>query len=218
MLSNHENRQRMRCKLVENLKFDSHFEASRLRDYSSYSAVNCSATAPDSSSTLTPGVAEANNQQQIGGDSNAHKLLLAQKLNINKEAINAQINEDAVGEEEFVSGNLQPQQQSVSSIEQNQSSSPSSQQQQQQPHQKIPSTGESSVQTTPVNLSRTSSVSTINPMKNSSSSMTTASPTALVSPLVVETSYDNTTQLEEKEKLILRTDCELITVTKVIKG
>lgn len=34
MLSNKENRFRMRCKLVENPYSDSHFEASRLRDYS----------------------------------------------------------------------------------------------------------------------------------------------------------------------------------------
>ncbi len=40
MLSNNENRERMRCKLVENLQFDSHFEASRLRDYSDYTYFN----------------------------------------------------------------------------------------------------------------------------------------------------------------------------------
>ena len=34
MLSNKENRYRMRCKLIENPFCDSHFEASRLRDYS----------------------------------------------------------------------------------------------------------------------------------------------------------------------------------------
>jgi hypothetical protein len=34
MLSNKENRYRMRCKLIENPYCDSHFEASRLRDYS----------------------------------------------------------------------------------------------------------------------------------------------------------------------------------------
>jgi len=38
MLSNHETRERMRCKLIENLQFDSHFEASRLRDYSCYTS------------------------------------------------------------------------------------------------------------------------------------------------------------------------------------
>ena len=34
MLSNKENRYRMRCKLIENPFCDSHCEASRLRDYS----------------------------------------------------------------------------------------------------------------------------------------------------------------------------------------
>ena len=38
MLSTHENKERMRCKLVENLQFDAHEEASRMRDFSGCSS------------------------------------------------------------------------------------------------------------------------------------------------------------------------------------
>lgn len=109
----------MRCKLVENLKFDSHFEASRLRDYSGYSnsnpnsQQNIAATVNNDQSSATVGSASTlklTDQPESGSDNNQE---LAQKLLLNKEAINKQINEDSIGDEEFqaVQQSIQEQQQ-----------------------------------------------------------------------------------------------------------
>ena len=62
MLSNHENRLRMRCKLVENLQFDSHFEASRLRDHSGL--VDLSSSYKNSNHSNDQGQKRKSRQQQ----------------------------------------------------------------------------------------------------------------------------------------------------------
>jgi hypothetical protein len=114
MLSNHENRERMRCKLVENLQFDSHFEASRLRDYSGYSSyfnpetTGTASTLIDSNTRESPSsaVAIALEQNQDNTTDN-----LTQKLQLNKQAINNQINEDFIGDDEFLTSANSIQQQ-----------------------------------------------------------------------------------------------------------
>jgi hypothetical protein len=190
MLSNHENRERMRCKLVENLKFDSHCEASRLRDYSGYS--NYSNTSA-SSSTLTLSTHEATQKAANNDDPTKN---LAQKLSINKEAINTQINEDMVGEEEFASPvqvqQAQPQQQQSPEKETRPQNSPSQ--------------VDSGVSSQAATMSRSSSISTLTNVS--------VKPTVPVEP------YDAGafSQLEEKEKLLIQSECELITATRVIKG
>ncbi|CAF0785781.1 unnamed protein product [Brachionus calyciflorus] len=150
MLSNHENKEHMRCKLVENLKFDSHFEASRLRDYSGYEH--------QSMPTLT----------QVSQDDKNFE-----KLRINKEAINSEINEDAIAEDEFI-------------IEK------SNQVQNEQ------------------GMSRKTSVSTITSQSSSIQSKLLVIPD--------QEHYDSMPQLEEKEKVLIKSECELITPTRVIKG
>jgi hypothetical protein len=106
MLSSNENRQRMRCKLVENLKFDAHFEASRLRDYSGYSdhsAMSASTlkvtAAATGGHTATVDEERDTTTSNVGGREDTH-VDLAQKLQMNKEAINTQINEDFIGDGE----------------------------------------------------------------------------------------------------------------------
>lgn len=198
----------MRCKLVENLKFDSHFEASRLRDYSGYS--NYFQMEADSSST-TLNANEANKTNTPTDTNN-----LAQKLQLNKEAINTQINEDVVADEEFMpllqQSNAQQSSQSnqPQSIQQ-QAAQLGQQQQQQQLHSQTkptsPSNVDSGISSTP--LSRTSSVS---------SSVTLTTSMVSGSATMKPHEYEAFSQLEEKEKLVLRTECELVTVTRVIKG
>ena len=220
MLSNHENRSRMRCKLVENLKFDSHFEASRLRDYSGYSG-NYSNTSA-SSSTLTEPAAATGAASGSGitppteGTTSVPKsssdlgpaVNLAQKLSINKEAINEQIKEDVVGEEEFAAvpstpmHNQQQAPQQFPTSNTSQQSPTNDQQQQQQQHQNRSSPSESTI-------SRTSSISTVSGFK----------PTIIVPAGPIDSPYEGGfAHLEEKEKLLIKSDCELITVTRVIKG
>ncbi len=83
MLSNHENREGMRCKLIENLQFNRHLDASHMRDYSNYSVY------------LEP----IKQQQQIPVDNETTNNL-AQKLQLNKQAINEQLNEDLISDDE----------------------------------------------------------------------------------------------------------------------
>ncbi|RNA31170.1 neurobeachin 1 isoform X2 [Brachionus plicatilis] len=150
MLSNHENRLRMRCKLVENLNFDSHLEASRLRDYSRSDHSMCTVVASKSQSEP--------------------KDKLSQNIPISKEAINSQINEDVVADEEFNLEGRNVQAQDGSGA------------------------------------TRRSSVSSMPTVSSQSK------------PVVAQEHYNEYPQLEEKEKIIIRCECELITVTKVIKG
>lgn len=181
MLSNHENRERMRCKLVENLKFDSHFEASRLRDYSGY----------ESSTLMAPQLQESSKiENKHSQDTNN----LAQNLQINKEAINSQIKEDAVGDDEFLQ------------LQQNQQQNQQAAQNPQTNNTQSSSVSDSGVS----NMSRKSSVTTL----SSQSTITTVSN----KPSTPQEHYEAFPQLEEKEKLIIRSECELITVTRVIKG
>lgn len=151
MLSNHENRLRMRCKLVENLNFDSHFEASRLRDYSR-----------SDHSMYTVVASKSENEAKQGPDK------LSQNIPISKEAINSQINEDIVADEEF-NGETKSQQVQDGNI-----------------------------------ATRKSSMSSFQAYQ--------------FKPVVTQEHYNEYSQLEEKEKIIIRSECEMITVTKVIKG
>lgn len=206
MLSNLENRQKMRCKLVENLKFDSHFEASRLRDYSGYSnSYICSTTNNVSSSSNTnTKVEDIESVSTLTNDKDPSNL--AQKLQLNKEAINTQIKEDIIADEEF--GPMQSNQA--------QSSSQSSQAQAQTSNSLSTSQADS-------NISRSSSVSsfatTTTTTSNSAANNSASSQTPARARLVSQEHYDaQTPHLEEKEKLIIRSECELITVTRVIKG
>jgi hypothetical protein len=195
MLSNNENRLRMRCKLVENLQFDSHFEASRLRDYSGYSGYF---NGPDSSTLIssTNKSKESNNQPVESS--------IVKKLHINKEAINTEINEDFIGDEEFLT---QQQQQQQPLLTQNQLAQSSS--------QVTSSNEESSIRASSSTLSTSTSTTNIASIQSASSS--TATPPQPKSTLPYE-HYETTPQLEEKEKLIIRSECELITVTKAVKG
>lgn len=237
MLSNHENQERMRCKLVENLKFDSHFEASRLRDYSGYSggggggySGNHSATSASSSTLTEPPAGTVSTTAAVttttpnSKSSDVAMANLAQKLTINKEAINEQIKEDVVGEEEFATVPTSPPpfgQQSTAVVS---SGNQQQQQQQQRPPQASSGGGGDQVllakdqKTQPSGgsgnsqlMSRTSSVST---MSGVSFFKQPTTGTSVGSP------YDGSlfAQLEEKEKLLIKSDCELITVTRVIKG
>jgi hypothetical protein len=182
MLSNYENRMRMRCKLIENLQFDSHFEASRLRDYSAYNSTYFNFN--DQSSDTTAAIHQQNeNEANNSIESNS----LAKNLQQNKEAINIEINEDFVeGEDEQLLNQQQLNQQentdakvsvsktlSTSSNSSNVSSQTKNHQQQQQPQIQHPQ----------------------------------------------QEHYDLFSQLmDEKEKVIVKSECELITVTRVIKG
>ena len=196
MLSNHETRERMRCKLVENLQFDSHFEASRLRDCSGYG----------DTSTVTH-IASNNHQQNAKTEENDSSKLgnetdtLAQKLQLNKEAINTQINEDFIGDEEF---GLQQQANSN----------------QQQANQTNTTTSESSTIASRT-LSRSSSIgSSIASNQTTTTNINSVSTynSSVVGNKAGPQEYEAFLQLEEKEKLIIRNECELITVTRVIKG
>lgn len=223
MLSNHENQARMRCKLVENLKFDSHFEASRLRDYSGYSG-NYSNTSASSSTlteptgptttTTTTATTTSTTTPATTNKSSAVIPALAQQLSINKQAINAQIKEDVVGDEEFAAvpsspppNQLQPPQQLPTG--QQQSSGDQQQQQQQSQQQQTQNNQQVKENTSPASesgRSRTSSIST------------TATKQTLTGPIETPYQVDHFAHLEEKEKLLIKSDCELITVTRVIKG
>ncbi len=85
MLSNHENREGMRCKLIENLQFNTHSDASRLRDYSNYSAY------------LEPVKQQQQQQLPVNTDTTDN---LTQRLQLNKQAINEQLNEDLISDDE----------------------------------------------------------------------------------------------------------------------
>lgn len=151
----------MRCKLVENLQFDSHFEASRLRDYSDYTYFNYEKQAETIKNTN-----ETND--------------LAQNLQLNKEAIISEINEDNVDGEEDASTNKS------STTVTNNSHAP---------------------------LQSQSSISSTSPSITNSSQLNQPSIKALSHEHIEAIS-----QLEEKEKLIEKSECELITVTRTIKG
>lgn len=162
MLSNNENREGMRCKLVENLQFDTHLEASRLRDYSNYTYFKHEAKV---------------NESLLESEKSDNADNLAQNLQLNKQAINNQINEDLIPDDEF----LTPEQRQA--------------------------------QSTQKNLELTKTKSSIS---NASTSSTTSQPTQ--KSLVPQEHIDLFPKLEEKEKLILKTECELITATRVVKG
>jgi hypothetical protein len=204
MLSSNENRERMRCKLIENLKFDSHFEASRLRDYSGYNDQYAA-----SASTLKMLSNDETSEQAESESSSDQQSRLTQKLHINKEAINNQIGEDFIGDEEFMS--LQQQQHP------SQNSPPTNQSEQNNTNKAASSlssdSGIVSGQSTNSDLSRRTSVSSTNTTQTITSSTTSIKPTNLP-PEQIEAFN----QLEEKEKLILKCDCELITITKAVKG
>lgn len=208
MLSNQETRQRMRCKLIENLQFNSHFEASRLRDHS-----GCSTYMPDSSSLTVVKNRDSSDEKQ---DSESPSQVvkenpidkqatdsLTQKLQLNKEAINTQINEDIINEEEFLATNTSGATASHQPVSAQQSSA-------------LPA-GTASSKSTPSSM--TSSV-----VSSTSSSTTTgyssgSAPSASSQPAPVQAPKEYyESQLEEKEKLLLKSECELITVTRIIKG
>jgi hypothetical protein len=197
MLSNNENRLRMRCKLIENLQFDSHFEASRLRDYSGYSGYF---NGPDSSTLIN----STNKSKET--NSQPAESSIVKKFHINKEAINMEINEDFIGDEEFLT---QQQQQQQPLLPTNQ---------QQQLTQITSSNEEFSIRTGSTSSSMLStSTSTTNIANIQPAATSTATPPQPKSTLPYE-HYESISQLDEKEKLIIRSECELITVTRVIKG
>jgi hypothetical protein len=204
MLSSHETRERMRCKLVENLQYDSHFEASRLRDCSGYGDTSTVTHIASSSNNNQNARAIEENKLENEMNGSSQTDTLAQKLQLNKEAINTQINEDFIGDEEF---GLQQQ------------ANPS--QQPAQTQQQAISSSESSTIASNA-LSRSSSVSssiassTQTSSTNNNSSYNSSSANA--SKAVQQEYYEAFLQLEEKEKLIVRSECELITVTRVVKG
>ena len=121
MLSNHETRDRMRCKLVENLQFDPHFEASRLRDYSGYTNYSNYEAVMEGANNDASNISEqqATTQNTVVKPLNDKKEAesLTQKLQINKEAINKQLNEDVIGDEEFP--NQEPQQENLEQSREN---------------------------------------------------------------------------------------------------
>jgi len=204
MLSNHETRERMRCKLVENLQFDSHLEASRLRDYSGYST-NYEAIAEVPHDTASNNVAEetAENKAKFLDENNAKETEnLTNKLKLNKEAINKQLNEDIIADEEFHTQQQQHQQQNQDRRESNQVES-------QEANNNIKSSIEPS--------SSSSSISNNKSNNNSSNTNINSSDlNQLKNPQ--QEYYEAFLQLEEKEKLIISSECELITVTRIIKG
>ena len=322
MLSNHETRERMRCKLVENLQFDSHFEASRLRDYSSYenylaavasaanaSALNATAEAAkakgllaaaaaanntDSSSTATLTIqltSEPQQQQQqqqqeqqppkqqqqqsqqdesllsaaahnVTSDESTKQLAI--NLEQNKEAINTQINEDFVGDDDFEQSSQSQSQQQQQQLQQHQveqmqlldpnkeeeaatrpsgcevrknsktfsfapirslfkvdevvagdsgdqqQQTPTQQEHQQQSNQQQQQTqppaeqqrAQQQQQQQPIQQQQ----QTFNPHKQYQTHQQS------------QEQYELFAKLEEKEKLIIKSDCELITVTRIIKG
>jgi len=167
MLSNHENRERMRCKLIENLQFDSHYEASRLRDYSDYTYFNYE------------------NKENIENSTDKNRTEnttdLAQNLQLNKEAINIEINEDNVGVDDEMISNK------------NHSNSPTG--------TNLPAQQASSSSITSQSASSLSQV-----------------PSQMSIKTVQQEHIEAISQLEEKEKLLEKSECELITVTKTIKG
>ena len=187
MLSNHENRMRMRCKLIENLQFDSHFEASRLRDYSAY---NSSYLNSNDQSSETNAVIQQHTKEGEAS-SNLESNNLAKNLQQNKEAINIEINEDFVEGEEDQLLNQQP-----------------SNNQQENNDARVP------VSKT---LSVSSNSSTVSSQTRNQQQQQQQQQPQLQQPL--QEHYDLFSQLmDEKEKVIVKSECELITVTRVIKG
>lgn len=214
MLSNHENRERMRCKLIENLKFDSHFEASRLRDHSGYpgpsymmsSGSTATQTAPSTATTDDAVAATATPTIESSSAQN-----LAQKLSINKEAINAQIKEDVVGEEEFLVATptvTTTNDSVVTSSSTSPSTATASSTSEQTQTVRSSDARSMSSNTSDSGLSRTSSLLSMNKPQPPPQPQ-------IIAPLEP---YEQFAQLEEKEKLLLKSDCELITVTRVVKG
>ena len=212
MLSNQETRQRMRCKLIENLQFNSHFEASRLRDHS-----GCSTYIPDSSTLTVVKNRDSSDEKQDSNSEGPSQIVkenpldkqatdsLTQKLQLNKEAINPQINEDIINDEEFLATS-------------NSSGATAS------THQPV-SAQQSSSQTVSA-VSRQSTPSSMTSSVVSSTSTTTTgyssasgAPSASSQPAPVQPPKEYyESQLEEKEKLLIKSECELITVTRIIKG
>lgn len=193
MLSNHETRERMRCKLVENLQFDSHLEASRLRDYSGYSTnYEAIAEVPHDSikNSVTHEVTE-NKNEFIDEKNSKETENLTNKLKLNKEAINKQLNEDIIADEEF-----HTQQQNQNQIHHD--------------SKKIEIQEEKNYKIEPSNNFSSSKSS-----KNSSN-VNLYESGQIKTPQ--EEYYEAFLQLEEKEKLIISSECELITVTRIIKG
>ena len=188
MLSNHENRERMRCKLVENLQFDSHFEASRLRDYSGYSSYfNADNTA--CTSTLAESTKETIKAKDLESSKETAEHL-TEKLQLNKQAINDQINGDFIGEEEFLLNN------------------PSNQGQQSAAASTATRGNESKATNASLSQSSTAASSTTsNHLLNQN-----------LKSVPPQEHIDLFAKLEEKEKLLIKAECELITVTRVIKG
>jgi hypothetical protein len=167
MLSSNENRQRMRCKLVENLKFDSHFEASRLRDFSGYnehSAMSASTLKVTGATAATSTVDEADSASNMNHEETND---LAQKLQMNKEAINSQINEDFIGDDECHS--LQHTQQTTGTSQQSASGSTGLSVQQ----------TDSGVVTSNSDLSRRASITSSTTMNSLTSSTTTVTTTTV---------------------------------------
>jgi hypothetical protein len=102
--------------MVENLKFDSHLEASRLRDYSGYSdhsAMSASTLKVPSTAAATATNTTADEDQDVTANLATHQAEddLAQRLQANKAAINKQLNEDFIGDEEFLAVQQSQQQQ-----------------------------------------------------------------------------------------------------------
>lgn len=176
MLSNHENRERMRCKLVENLQFDSHYEASRLRDYSDYTYFNYENNKENIE----------NQAESTANNNNNNPRDLAQNLQLNKEAINNEINEDDVGggDEEMISNKTQTNSQPAAA-----STNP------------------------PAHQSSSASIAS-----QSTSNLSQTSTSQMSVKTVQQEHIEAVSQLEEKEKLLEKSECELITVTKTIKG
>jgi hypothetical protein len=168
MLSNHENQLRMRCKLVKNLQFDSHFEASRLRDSTGF---------------IDPSISDARSNINILTNCESHDHL-TNKLRINKEAINSQIKEDMIGDDEFTLAQSQNQilNQSLKNEQQIRSH-------------------------TSINLNNNTDITQAGDILSSSTQN------------YKQQEYnDSYLEFEETEKLLIKSECELITMAKVIKG
>ena len=199
MLSNHETRERMRCKLVENLQFDSHLEASRLRDYSGYT--NYEAVVEVANDVADSGTHLEEKKKFLDESGLMESENLTNKLKINIEAINTELNEDTIADEEF-----QNQQQQ---LQNNQSDTNRSEMKGEDTKSlPEPSTTTSEISSIKSNNAKTSS--------NVNLSETHSNANLIKNPQ--QEYYEAFLQLEEKEKLIIRSECELITVTRVIKG
>lgn len=179
----------MPCKLVENLQHDNRYylEASRLRDYSNYSVYLSADISKLTESTDTTAAAVVSDTENTEKESNN----LAERLQINKQAINSQLNEDLISDEEF--GTIETQAKS------------------------LPATATANKATVDVmSKSQTSQASTASGSMTSSSQANMGNKAATV--LTPQEHIDSFMQLEEQEKLVIKSECELITATRVIKG